>query len=44
MSILGYKIYDKKGELIHQIVGLVKKDVLNKFRRSGLVVKKIIKK
>lgn len=42
MSIAGYKVFNKKGELVDEIVGLVKRDVLNKYRKAGLIIKKMM--
>lgn len=41
MSIFGYQIYNKKGELVDELVGHVKQAVLNKYRKAGLRVKKL---
>jgi len=42
MGIAGYKIFDKKGKLVDEITGHAKKEVLNKYRKVGLKVRKMV--
>lgn len=42
MTVAGYKIYSKNGDLVDEIVGHAKKEVLNKYRKVGLKVKKMV--
>lgn len=41
MGIAGYKIVDNKGNVIDQLVGTQPRHILNKYRKSGLKVKKM---
>jgi hypothetical protein len=41
MTVFGYKILNKSGEVVDEIVGHVSRKVLDKYRNSGLRVKKL---